>query len=176
MSSRFARLPGRVFNRYYGHPTHLLAATLKTFFLAHVIWEYGYEISPTAGASMMPTFEVIGDYVISSKHYRRGRDIKVGDMVTFRSVTEPGERVIKRVIGLEGDYVLRDTPGSGSDKMIQVPQGHCWVTGDNLDASLDSRIWGPMPMGLIKGKLIAKVLPWSERKWLDNGLQRPELD
>lgn len=72
---------------------------------------------------MMPTFEVIGDYVISSKHYRRGRDIKVGDMVTFRSVTEPGERVIKRVIGLEGDYVLRDTPGSGSDKMIQVGDG-----------------------------------------------------
>lgn len=69
---------------------------------------------------MLPTFEVLDDWVISSKSYRRGRGVQVGDLVTFRSVTEPGERVIKRVMGLEGDYVLRDTPGSGSDKMIQV--------------------------------------------------------
>lgn len=69
---------------------------------------------------MMPTFEMLGDWVIASKYYRRGRGVEVGDVVTFRSVTEPGERVIKRVIGLEGDYVLRDTPGSGSDMMVQV--------------------------------------------------------
>jgi inner membrane protease subunit 1 len=27
-----------------------------------------------------------------------------------------------------------------------------------------------MPMGLIKGKVIAKVFPWKEREWLENGL------
>ncbi|OBT50082.1 hypothetical protein VE04_09859 [Pseudogymnoascus sp. 24MN13] len=100
MSSRFTQLPGQFFNRYYGHPGRLLSATLKTFFLAHVVWEYGYEISPTAGASMLPTFEVLHDWVVSSK-------------------AEPGEKVIKRVIGLEGDYVLMNTPGSASDMMIQ---------------------------------------------------------
>ncbi|KFZ15822.1 hypothetical protein V501_02531 [Pseudogymnoascus sp. VKM F-4519 (FW-2642)] len=171
MSSRFAQLPGQFFNRYYGHPGRLLSATLKTFFLAHVVWEYGYEISPTAGASMLPTFEVLHDWVVSSKAYRRGRGVVVGDMVTFRSVREPGEKVIKRVIGLEGDYVLMNTPGSASDMMIQVPKGHCWVTGDNLDASLDSRTWGPMPMGLIRGKVIAKVLPWRERQWVESELR-----
>ncbi|OBT69399.1 signal peptidase I [Pseudogymnoascus sp. 23342-1-I1] len=171
MISRFRRLPGLVLNRYYGHPVHLVTATLKTLVLAHVAMEYGYEPAATWGASMLPTFEVSGDWVVSDKSYRRGRGVVVGDLVQFRSVYEPGEKVIKRVVGLEGDYVLMDTPGSGSDRMIQVPKGHCWVTGDNLDASLDSRILGPVPMGLIKGKVIVKVWPWSERKWVENELR-----
>lgn len=79
---------------------------------------------------MLPTFEMIGDWVISSKSYRRGRGIVVGDLVTFRSVREPGEKVIKRVIGLEGDYVLMHTPGSGSDTMTQVCEP--WGVGGEL--------------------------------------------
>ena len=69
---------------------------------------------------MLPTFEVIGDWVLISKHYRRGRDIEVGDLVTFKSVVDPEDKVIKRVIGMEGDYVLRNTPGSRDSSMIQV--------------------------------------------------------
>jgi inner membrane protease subunit 1 len=68
---------------------------------------------------MLPTLEVVGDQVLLSKHYRRGRDIQVGDIVSFDSVVDPRERVIKRVLGLEGDYVLRDTPEK-NDVMIQV--------------------------------------------------------
>lgn len=72
---------------------------------------------------MLPTCEVIGDSFIINRQYRRGKNIKVGDVVTFHSVVEPGEKIIKRVIGLEGDYVMLNTPGSGSDTMIQV--GYC---------------------------------------------------
>lgn len=68
---------------------------------------------------MLPTFEVLGDWVLISRAYRRGKDIKVGDVVSFDSVVDPAERVIKRVIGMPGDYVLRDTPGT-SETMIQV--------------------------------------------------------
>jgi len=68
---------------------------------------------------MLPTFEVAGDSVIVSRYYRRGRGVKVGDVVSFDSVVEPGESVLKRVLGLQGDYVLRDTPGT-TDTMIQV--------------------------------------------------------
>jgi len=91
--------------------------------------------------------------------------------VTFNSVVEPGERVIKRIIGLEGDYVMLHTPGRGNDSMIQVPEGHCWVAGDNLPYSRDSRHFGPMPLALIRGKIIAKVFPWRERRWIKNGLE-----
>lgn len=72
---------------------------------------------------MLPTFEVYKDGVLVSRWFRRGRGVEVGDVVTFDSVGEPGEKVIKRVIGLEGDYVMRDTPGSKSQKMLQVNKG-----------------------------------------------------
>lgn len=40
--------------------------------------------------------------------------------------------------------------------------------------SLDSRLWGPLPLGLIRGKIIYKAFPWKERHWVENGLQEPE--
>jgi mitochondrial inner membrane protease subunit 1 len=106
--------------RYAGHPLRLFNATVKGFFLVHLFWDYFYELSLTQGPSMLPTLEVLGDSVVLDKWYRRGRGIQVGDLVTFESVIQPGENVLKRVLGMEGDYVLRDTPESGSDVMIQV--------------------------------------------------------
>jgi len=37
---------------------------------------------------------------------------------------------------------------------VIVPEGHCWVTGDNLTDSIDSRTYSVLPMALISGKLI----------------------
>lgn len=56
----------------------------------------------------------------------------------------------------------------------QVPEGHCWVLGDNLPYSRDSRFYGPLPLALIKGKVLAKVFPWSDIGWIVNKLQTPE--
>lgn len=53
---------------------------------------------------------------------------------------------------------------------IQIPEGHCWVEGDNLPDSRDSREYGPVPLALVKGKVIAKVWPLGEMKWIPNGL------
>lgn len=69
---------------------------------------------------MLPTFEVMGDWVVISKKFRRGKGVEVGDVVSFDSVVEPGEGVIKRVLALEGDYVLRNTPGTPNEEMLQV--------------------------------------------------------
>jgi inner membrane protease subunit 1 len=107
-------------DRYAGHPFRLLSATLKTSFVAHVFWEYGFSFPKTQGPSMLPTFEVVDDWVVVSRKFRRGRGIEVGDIISFDSVVEPGAQVIKRVLGLEGDYVLRDTPGMKNQNMIQV--------------------------------------------------------
>ncbi|KAI1108622.1 peptidase S24/S26A/S26B/S26C [Nemania sp. NC0429] len=67
----------------------------------------------------------------------------------------------------------------GSDNMIQVPKGHCYIVGDNLPWSLDSRDFGPIPLALIKGKVIAKASlgSWNPFTWftrLENGLQKPD--
>jgi mitochondrial inner membrane protease subunit 1 len=43
-----------------------------------------------------------------------------------------------------------------------------------LPVSRDSRIYGPVPLALIKGKVVARVWPWRDRKWIENSLQRHE--
>ena len=58
--------------------------------------------------------------------------------------------------------------------MIQVPEGHCWLLGDNLGESRDSRTYGPMPLALIKGKVVARVLPLGQMKWIGNNLDKVE--
>ena len=68
---------------------------------------------------MLPTLYIAGDSVLLSRLYRRGRGVEVGDVVSFDSVVQPGEGVIKRVLGLEGDYILRDTPGT-TETIIRV--------------------------------------------------------
>ncbi|KAL2075472.1 hypothetical protein VTL71DRAFT_415 [Oculimacula yallundae] len=154
-----------------GHPLRFITAMLQLTFGFHVFTQYGFSLNPTAGASMLPTILVQGDWMLVDRRFRRGRGVGVGDVVSFHSVVEPGEAAMKRVVGMEGDYVVRNTPGQGGDGMVMVPKGHCWVVGDNLPWSRDSRHFGPMPMALIKGKVVAKVFPLKERRWLENGLE-----
>ncbi|KAG6995581.1 mitochondrial inner membrane protease subunit 1 [Physcia stellaris] len=154
---------------------------LKASFLYHFITEYAFDIRETAGPSMLPTISIAGDSVLISKHYRRGRGIAVGDMVSVRHPIMPAEGAIKRVLGLPGDFVASsgvqegaEEEGRGQRMMIQVPEGHCWIIGDNLSASRDSRFYGPLPLAMIKGKVVARVWPLRRRGWFENTLKRPE--
>ena len=54
----------------------------------------------------------------------------------------------------------------------QVPEGHCWLLGDNLPFSRDSRFYGAVPLALIKGKVIARVWPRSDMGWIRNNVQQ----
>ena len=94
----------------------------------------------------------------------------------------PHEHGCKRVIGMPGDFVSVITPGrrdtdieaddvdgkwaSVREEVIRVPEGHCWVQGDNLEWSRDSRLFGPLPLGLVKSKVLAVILPFREAKWV----------
>lgn len=122
---------------------------------------------------MLPTMSVRGDYYYISKSYPRGREIKVGDVVSFMHPMAEGVGAIKRVLGMPGDFVCTGERDGGG-KMIQVPEGHCWLLGDNLPDSRDSRVLGPIPLALVKGKVVARVWPLGEVGWVKNTLQRPE--
>jgi inner membrane protease subunit 1 len=105
---------------YYGHPLRVFLLAIKTVAFVHVVTKYCYSVRGTEGPSMLPTLEVKNDFVLLSKRHRRGRNIVVGDIISFTHPTLPGEGAIKRVIGMPGDFVLRDTPDSGNDIMLQV--------------------------------------------------------
>ncbi|KAK4042930.1 peptidase S24/S26A/S26B/S26C [Parachaetomium inaequale] len=177
---------------WVGHPLRLILTTLKFVAFTHLLWEYVISMAPASGPSMLPTFEVLGEWLLVSKLHRFGRGVAVGDVVAY-NIPINDEVGVKRVLGLPGDYVLMETPadhhgadggvgagagvgsqGGGGGSMIQVPKGHCWIVGDNLVASRDSRYFGPVPLALIRGKVIATVRPFSEFRWIDNALRKAD--
>lgn len=48
--------------------------------------------------------------------------------------------------------------------VVTVPRGHVWLEGDNFENSTDSRKYGPVPLGLIKGRVMLRLWPLSEFK------------
>lgn len=50
------------------------------------------------------------------------------------------ELFVKRLIALPGEWMQLP----GSPEIIKIPEGHCWVEGDNAARSWDSRSFGPV--------------------------------
>lgn len=103
-----------------------------------------------------------------------GADVRRGDVVLFR---RPGFSAlfVKRLIGLPGDHVaccdargrvrvngrpLDETyvyPGnapSTASFSVTLRSGQAWVLGDHRSISLDSREWGPVPLGQVIGRVV----------------------
>ncbi|KAJ6144869.1 mitochondrial inner membrane protease subunit 1 [Penicillium chermesinum] len=135
--------------------------------------------SPTGPRCTQPSTSG-GDWLLVSRHYRHGKDVQVGDIVRFRHPTFLEMQAAKRVVGMPGDFVCSDPPLSEdagiSTSMIQVPTGHAYVCGDNLPWSRDSRMYGPIPLGLINGKVVARVWPPWRAKWVRNSLEPAQVE
>lgn len=158
----------RCLNRKFAVQTFFWA--FNSFLIAHVIWEYVASVHGCYGPSMLPTLHFEGDWILLSKLHARGRGVGVGDMVSFKHPVLPG-RAIKRIVAMPGDIVLNETPGRGQGMLVQMPPNHCWLAGDNIDWTRDSRHFGPLPMSLIRGKVVARVWPASEMRWFRSALE-----
>lgn len=97
----------------------LALGAVKTIAVAHVLTHYGYTVTPVEGPSMLPTFNVMGEWVLVSSSYRHGRGVAVGDLVTYDIPTSRTSSGLKRVVGMPGDYVVLPTRGAEGD-MTQV--------------------------------------------------------
>ncbi|KAK9846521.1 hypothetical protein WJX81_005897 [Elliptochloris bilobata] len=127
---------------------------------------YGYSLHVVDGLSMQPTFNPTGEPVRDRVVVERWRVRALallgqvgrysrGDVVLLRAPDRPGEYIIKRLVALEGDWLY--VPGRVD--VEKIPKGHCWVEGDNVALSADSRTrYGPVPLSLVEGR--ARVVFW----------------
>ncbi|OWF45111.1 Mitochondrial inner membrane protease subunit 2 [Mizuhopecten yessoensis] len=123
----------------------------------------GY-VAEVRGISMKPCLNPflgkysVSDYVHLNKWGVRSYKFERGEIVSLLSPVNPGEKLIKRVVALEGDGVWT----RNMKKVVTVPQGHIWVEGDHRK-SLDSNSFGPVPVALVNGR--ATHIVWPPSRW-----------
>lgn len=126
-------------------------------------WDrYGY-IARVEGSSMQPALnpdEKNPDYVFLNRRAIANEDIQRGEIVSVISCKFPNQVLIKRVIGLAGDIVA---PHGHKKDIVQIPEGHCWIEGDDLSHSMDSNTFGPVSIGLVTAK--ATYIIWPPSRW-----------
>lgn len=129
----------------------------------------GY-VARVEGVSMQPSLNPDNkkyDYVFLNRWSIHTYNINHGDIISFTSPKYPNQKLIKRIIGLEGDEIR--TIGY-KYPLVKVPEGHCWVEGDNTGHTVDSNTFGAISLGLITGK--ATFIVWPPSRWqsLDSSL------
>jgi len=116
------------------------------------------------GCSMQPCLnpdqDASRDWVYINKLSASSYDYSRGQIASLIKPKNPSELMIKRVIGLPGDRI---ETLHYRQPVVTVPQGHCWVEGDNTACSYDSNYFGPIPLGLLTGK--AEAIVWPPSRW-----------
>lgn len=127
------------------------------------------QISVVRGLSMSPSLHE-GDRLMVDRVSYALSDVARFDVVVMRYPRNPDVDFVKRVIGLPGDRVdlghgqlqvngealseefahVADSQAVGS---WTVPEGQYFVLGDNRPISCDSREFGMVSHGLLKGKV-----------------------
>jgi signal peptidase I len=150
--------------------TSLLPALLLALFLRTMVGEAAIIDGPSMQPNLYSGFAVLSEKVSYRLHTPQR-----GDVVLFEL---PGETqpLVKRVVGLPGETVavrgghafvdggqLTEpwvTYFGGIDyPATTVPAGHLFVLGDNRGDSLDSRYFGAVPLGAIRGHVVFILWP-----------------
>lgn len=121
-------------------------------------------VAKVEGVSMQPELnpepEAFSDYVLLNRWASRSCDVQRGEVVAIKSPRDPQQKLIKRVVALEGDTVR--TLGY-RERLVTVPRGHFWLEGDNHAHSLDSNRFGPVALGLLVARASHRV--WPPSRW-----------
>lgn len=152
-----------------------LAIAFALAMLAQATLAKPYQIP---SGSMEPTIQ-IGDRILANRVVYHYKDIERGDIIVFEPPEAPGVDTstpyVKRVIGLPGDTVMVEegvTFVNGEEFVVEqvvdapiyemesrvVPENELFVLGDNRNSSLDSHMWGFLPIDNVIGR--ADVIYW----------------
>jgi signal peptidase I len=141
-----------------------------------VLFDMAIPRSLVDGSSMMPTFVDGERLIVSRVHYLLTRPNR-GDIVVFNSLEGDEIMLIKRVIGEPGDVVeWRDHQLYLNEHLVEEdyinePCTSCpnetwileadeyFVMGDNRNHSRDSRVFGPVPIDHIVGRVVFRYWP-----------------
>uniref|UniRef100_A0AAA9SYV8 Mitochondrial inner membrane protease subunit n=1 Tax=Bos taurus TaxID=9913 RepID=A0AAA9SYV8_BOVIN len=118
-------------------------------------------VARVEGASMQPSLNPGGSQssdVVLLNHWKvRNFEVQRGDIVSLVSPKNPEQKIIKRVIALEGDIVK--TMGH-KNRYVKVPRGHIWVEGDHHGHSFDSNSFGPHQVNAAREHCFEKCRSW----------------
>ncbi|MFH9978981.1 signal peptidase I [Streptomyces sp. NPDC017179] len=124
--------------------------------------------------SMEPTLRAGDHLLVDERAYWRAAPRR-GDLVVF---DHGGSRLVKRVVAVAGDTVGiedgvlvvdgRPVTETAIDRRAldglyygpaHVPHGTVFVLGDNRRHSVDSRQFGPVPVGEVRGRVLLRWWP-----------------
>ena len=120
-----------------------MAAPLLCGLFFYALFQFVLFIGYVPSASMEPTISA-NSFVLGTRIFG---DLQRGDIVIFE---HEGRMLTKRIAALSGDIVYIDdvsrTVAVGkyeqpTARIITVPDGHCFLLGDNVSESIDSRYW-----------------------------------
>ena len=147
---------------------YLLAAAIVSVFSAKSL-----ALSKVPTGSMEQTI-LPGDYVLANRLAYVKREPQRGEIVLFHG---EGAFLCKRVVAVAGDEVsfkdgdlyingeraeekyLDGEVETNSPKTFSVPEGKCFVLGDNREQSLDSRYWEDpyVPYDILTAKVMVVI-------------------
>ena len=162
------------------HSKEIFKKSLLLGCIGYTFQQYLFDIWILEESSMEPTLKD-GQVVVTTYKTSLSR----GDVIIVKHPQSPTENVCKRIIGelttvqpwlllchvqlhifatcsnfcshckiaLPGDTV------SYKKDTIAIPNGQLWLEGDNKKESLDSRHYGTVPIGLLKGVVMFSLNP-----------------
>lgn len=158
--------------RGWQHPLRDLMRGLVGLLILHV---FVLQISVVRGHSMQPSLHD-GDRLVVDRVTHHVSGVSRFSVVVLQYPRNPSVDFVKRVVGLPGDRVrledgtlyvngrrLDESFGHVADSAVMtervVPSGCYFVLGDNRPISCDSREFGVVASGLVKGTVRARFWP-----------------
>ena len=159
------------------------AGVVAVFFIIYLFFVQPHQVD---GYSMYSTFDH-GEYLLTDKITYKSRTPQRGEVVVFKAPPAAqcpagtGCDYIKRIIGIGGDTIeVKDNamwlngkklsepyihgvstePGAYIlNRKVTLQPGEFFVSGDNRPHSSDSRVWGPITMNEIVGRVFFRYWP-----------------